>query len=265
MDTSFPLSLADRPVESSLSPSTDRTLSIFELLSQNPSGLSVADLTRSLGISQNSVFRITQTLHERGYLHRRESDKRFTLSNRLFELSRPKVHEKSLVLCAVEALRDLRDATGETVQLLVRSGEKGVVLEQISGRHAVKVMGEVGMRVPLYSCAPGKAILAALPEAELEAWCESVILKRFTETTLADQTSLQADLGKTRVQGYSIDLAEGLAGIHCIGAAVFDAYAYPVAAVTVMAPLFRLPEELWPVYGEACREAARQIRKRLLA
>jgi DNA-binding IclR family transcriptional regulator len=252
-------------VESSLSPSTDRTLSILELLSEHPGGLSVADLTRNLGISQNSVFRITQTLHERGYLHRRESDKRFTLSNRLFELSRPKVHEKSLVLCAVEALRDLRDHTGETVQLLVRSGEKGVVLEQVSGRHAVKVMGEVGMRVPLYSCAPGKAILAALPETELEAWFDSVQLKRFTETTLTNRTELLGDLEKTRERGYAIDLAEGLAGIHCIGAAVFDAYEYPVAAVTVMAPLFRLPEDLWPAYGEACLQAARQIRERLLA
>jgi len=251
--------------ESSLSPSTDRTLSILELLSEHPGGLSVADLTRNLGISQNSVFRITQTLHERGYLHRRESDKRFTLSNRLFELSRPKVHEKSLVLCAVEALRDLRDATGETVQLMVRSGEKGVVLEQISGRHAVKVMGEVGMRVPLYSCAPGKDILAAMPETELETWFESVRLKRFTETTLADRSSLLEDLEKSRERGYAVDLAEGLAGIHCIGAAVFDAYEYPVAAVTVMAPLFRLPEELWPVYGEACRRAAKQIRERLIA
>lgn len=251
--------------ESSLSPSTDRTLSILESLSEHPNGLSVADLTRSLGISQNSVFRITQTLHERGYLHRRESDKRFTLSNRLFELSRPKVHEKSLVLCAVEALRDLRDATGETVQLMVRSGEKGVVLEQISGRHAVKVMGEVGMRVPLYSCAPGKAILAAMPETELETWFESVRLKRFTETTLSDRAALLEDLKKCRERGYAVDLAEGLAGIHCIGAPVFDAYEYPAAAVTVMAPLFRLPEELWPVYGEACRQAAKQIRERLIA
>jgi IclR family acetate operon transcriptional repressor len=104
-----------------------------------------------------------------------------------------------------------------------------------------------------------------MPEAELETWFKSVRLKRFTETTLADQSALLEDLEKTRERGYAIDLAEGLAGIHCIGAAVFDAYEFPVAAVTVMAPLFRLPEELWPLYGEACLQAARLIRERLLA
>lgn len=251
--------------DQALSPSTDRTLAILELLSDHPGGLSVADLSRRLGISQNSAFRITHTLHERGYLHRRESDKRFTLSNRLFDLSRPKIHDKSLVLCAHEALHELRDATGETVQLMVRSGTKGVVLEQVSGRHAVKVMGEIGLRVPLYSCAPGKALLAALPEPELEDWLAGVTLKRFTETTRADRAALLTDLADTRARGYATDLAEGLAGIHCVAAAVFNAYAYPVAAVTVMAPIFRLPPEQFEPLGHQCREAADRIRERLLA
>lgn len=249
----------------SLSPGTDRTLAILELLAENPQGLSVADLVRGLGISQNSAFRITQTLHERGYLHRRESDKRYTLSNRLFDLSRPRVHEKSLALCAHEALHELRDLTGETVQLLVRSGNKGVVLEQVSGRHAVKVMGEVGMRVPLYSCAPGKAILAFLPDNEFEEWLGSVKLKKFTDTTRSTRKALRADLDETRERGFATDLAEGLAGIHCVSAPVFNAYEYPVAAVTVMAPVFRLPTEQFAELGAHCRNAAERIRERLLA
>ncbi|MCB1088102.1 MAG: IclR family transcriptional regulator [Verrucomicrobiae bacterium] len=259
--------ITSRPAlnDQALSPSTDRTLAILELLGEHPGGLSVADLSRRLGISQNSAFRITHTLHERGYLHRRESDKRFTLSNRLFDLSRPKINDKSLVLCAHEALRELRDATGETVQLMVRSGTKGVILEQVSGKHAVKVMGEVGLRVPLYSCAPGKALLAALPEPELSDWLATATLKRFTETTKADTPSLLADLEAVRQRGFATDIAEGLAGIHCVASAVYNAYAYPVAAVTVMAPIFRLPVEQFEPLGRRCREAAGRITERLLA
>ncbi len=249
----------------SLSPGTDRTLAILEALAENAQGLSVADLVRTIGLSQNSAFRITQTLHDRGYLHRRESDKRYTLSNRLFDLSRPRVHEKSLALCAHESLRELRDLTGETVQLLVRSAARGVVLEQVSGRHPVKVMGEVGMRVPLYSCAPGKAILAFLPESDLEEWLASVKLKKFTDTTLSNRRALLADLAETRARGFATDRAEGLAGIHCVGAPVFNAYEYPVAAVTVMAPVFRLPETQFAELGQHCRAAADRIRERLLS
>jgi len=247
------------------SPGTDRTLAIIELLSDHSLGLSVAEIVRELGISQNSVFRITNTLHERGYLQRRESDKRFVLSNKLFDLSRPKVNEKSLVVCAYEAMQNLRDQEGETVQLLVRSADKAVVLEQIGGSHPVKVMGEVGLRVPLYSCAPGKAMLAWLPDQELGDWLSRVKLKAYTATTLATKKALKKDLKETRARGFAVDLSEGLEGIHCVGAPVFNEYNYPVAALTTMAPAFRLPENEFDRLGMECAKAAKKIEERLLA
>lgn len=248
----------------SASPSTDRTLAILEVLSENAGGLTVAELTRVLEVPQNSVFRITATLHERGYLHRRESDKRFVLSNRLFDLARPKVNDKSLVVCAYEAMKTLRDRCGETVQLLVRSEAKAVVLEQVTGRHAVKVMGEVGLRVPLYSCAPGKAIMSRLPGEEFESWMTGRRLKKFTATTLATRKALVADLELARQRGYAVDLAEGIEGIHCVAAPILNDYEYPVAAVTLMAPAFRLSEESFGERGKWCVEAAAEIRDRLL-
>ena len=248
----------------SQSPSTDRALDILEALASAPSGLTLSELVRATELPQNSVFRITAALLSRGYLHRSEEDKRFVLSNKLFDLARPTVNEKSLVVCGYEAMRDLRDATGETVQLIVRSGAKVVVLEQVSGVHPVKVMGEIGLRVPMYSCAPGKAILSWLPETEFEEWLGSVTLKSFTPTTLSDREALARDLGETRERGYAVDMAEGLEGIHCVAAPIFNGYQYPVAAVTVMAPIFRLPADAFEPLGARCIEAAATIRERLL-
>lgn len=252
-------------IESAQSPGTDRTLAILELLSEYSLGLSVAQMVRHLGISQNSAFRITHTLLERGYLHRRESDKCFVLSNKLFDLSRPKINEKSLVVCAYEAMQGLRDREGETVQLLVKSGDKAVVLEQVGGTHPVKVTGEIGMRVPLFSCAPGKAILALLPDDEFADWLGGVKLKSYTATTLSTHKALKEDLAKTRQRGYAIDLAEGLEGIHCIGAPIYNQYEYPVAALTVMSPSFRLTEADFARLGRECVQAAREIQERLFA
>lgn len=251
--------------ENTQSPSTDRTLAILEVAALYPQGVSVADLTRELGISQNSAFRITSTLHERGYLHRRESDKKYLLSNKLFDLSRPRVNDKSLTVCAYEAMQSLSKKTGETCQLLVRSENKCVVLEQVSGSQPVKVMGEIGLRTPMFSCAPGKAILAWLPAEELADWYRQVKLKKYTATTLATKKSLNADLAATRENGYSTDRSEGLEGIHCVGAPIFNHYQYPVAAITMMAPVFRMTEDDFEHYGRLCIEAATEIQERLLS
>jgi IclR family acetate operon transcriptional repressor len=117
----------------------------------------------------------------------------------------------------------------------------------------------------MYSCAPGKAVLAHLPPAELDAFFASVKLKQYTPTTLATRSALEADLTKTRKLGYATDLAEGLEGIHCAAAAVLDEYHYPVAAVTVMSPSFRLKRDQFEKLGHLCIQAAETITRRLLA
>ena len=75
---------------------------------------------------------------------------------------------------------------------------------------AIKVSGTVGMRVPCYSCAPGKSILAKLPEEEFDNYLEGVTLKSFTSRTLHNRELLSADLQRVRECGYAIDEAEGL-------------------------------------------------------
>jgi IclR family acetate operon transcriptional repressor len=251
--------------DDSLAPGTERTLAILELLGRHRAGLSLTEIARELDLPVNSVFRITGTLHSRGYLQRREDDKRFVLTNKLFDLSRPQVREKSLVVCALESLRWLRDKTGETTQLLACANHKMTVLEQCISSQPIKVSSTVGLQVPMYSCAPGKAVLAHLPPAELDKFFAAVTLKQFTPTTLATRSALETDLAKTRKRGFSTDIAEGLEGIHCVAAAILDEYRYPVAAITVMSPSFRLKRDQFEKAGKLCIEAAENITRRLLA
>lgn len=251
--------------DDSLAPGTERTLAILELLGRHRAGLSLTEIARELDLPVNSVFRISGTLHNRGYLQRREDDKRFVLTNKLFDLSRPQVREKSLVVCALEALKWLRDASGETTQLLACVNHKMTVLEQCISSQPIKVSSTVGLQVPMYSCAPGKAVLAHLPPAEIETFFADVKLKQYTPATLASRAGLEADLAKTRKRGFATDLAEGLEGIHCVAAPVLDEYRYPVAAVTLMAPLFRLQRDQFEKAGQLCIEAAATITRRLLA
>ena len=175
------------------------------------------------------------------------------------------VREKSLVVCALESLKWLRDETGETTQILASVNHKMTVLEQCISSQPIKVSSTVGLQVPMYSCAPGKAVLAHLPPAELEKFFAAVQLKQYTPTTLATAESLETDLAKTRKRGFATDIAEGLEGIHCVAAAILDEYHYPVAAITVMSPSFRLKRDQFDKAGKLCLEAAATITRRLLA
>ncbi len=248
------------------SPTGAKTLAILDLLSRHPEGLNSTEAARRSGLTQNLVYRILKTLVAMNYATQRD-DKTYTLTNRLLELSGPRVGERSLALCANEALRQLRDETGETVQLAIEADGKLLVLEQFRGSHALQVCGEVGMRVPMYSCAPGKAILASWNEKKRTNWFKKRgrTLKNFTPNTLNRRSDLERELERIQDTGYATDRAEGVEGIHCVAVALADAYGQPVGAITVMAPISRMPEEEFPAFAEKCLVAKQETERRLQA
>jgi len=259
----FPTTAAE--LDALPSPTGGKTLRLLDLLAANPAGVTAAEAARVTGLTGNLVFRLLKTFVAMGFAIQHPDSKVYRLSSRLLDLSGPKFGDRSLVVCAHDALRRLRDASGETAQLMIESGGKGLVLEQVRGLHALQVSGSVGMRVPLYSCAPGKAILAWWTQDQRIDWFRGRTLKRFTPTTLANRSELVADLEAAKDMGYTVDRGEGIEGIHCVAAPVFDADGVVVAAVTVMGPAFRLPDSEFARAGERCMAAARDIDERLRA
>ncbi|MEM7601771.1 MAG: IclR family transcriptional regulator [Verrucomicrobiota bacterium] len=241
----------------------DRTLAILELLGRHPHGQSASNLARELDLPLNSAMRIMETMVQRGWLDRGE-DRRFFLTNRVGDLTRPQINDKSLVVCAWEALKQLRDESGETAQLVTFVDQKILVLEQCESNQTIKVAGQIGARVPAYSCAPGKAILAALPEHDLDTYLDEVKLKQFTPTTRSTRKQLVADLLETRERGFATDEAEGLEGIRCAAAVISDQYHFPVAALTVIGPAFRMKSKHLPELGDLCCAAAASAEEQLL-
>lgn len=246
-------------------PTVAKTIAVIEAVGSTSTGLTQAEVVQQTRCSANLVYRVLSTLVTLGYMIRHEDDRRYVLTSRLIESCQPRSMDKSLVLSSHAAMQWLRDQSRETVQLMIRAGNKGLVLEQVSGLEAVQVMGRVGMQIPLYSCAPGKAILASLSEAELEQWLAAVQLKPFTENTKATRAALWDDLARTRQRGYAEDWEEGIEGIRCVAAPILDAYQRPVGAITVMSPTKRLPQKRFTEVGGWCIDAAARARRNLLS
>lgn len=259
MQTAVSFDRASDDAASLPAPTAAKTMAVLEALGGSAAGLTQAEVVQQTGCSVNLVFRVLATLVALGYVRREAGTRRYVLSGRLLESMQPRRADRSLVTCSLPAMTWLRDTSHETVQLMVRSGEQGIVLEQVSGLEAVQVMGRVGMQIPLYSCAPGKAILAWLSREDVAEWLAGIRLKAFTKRTLTTAAALEADLATVRGRGYAIDREEGLLGIRCVAAPILDTWSQPIAAITVMAPAKRLPQKRMPEVGRWCIAAAARI------
>lgn len=244
-------------------PNLERALTIMELLSKHPEGLILSRISQMLDISKNSVFRITATLHNRGYLVRDDLSKTFRLSDRLMAVGSAAVSESNLVEVSLDVMRELRDKTKETVLLgaLLSSEYRGVTLEQVPGLHPFKFLLDVGSNLILHVGAPGKVLLAYIPDAERERIIDNLKLKRYTANTITTRSQLMNELNSVRKKGYAVDRGEWTEEMHCVGAPVLNQRNYPVAALWVTGPSSRLLEKEFDKTGEIVREHAFRISK----
>ena len=225
-------------------------MAILEYLAENHRSATIAELSERLGYPSASVFRILQELTELGYLSRDPETKRFTLTNKFLLLGQPQGQTRGLVEASLAAMRGLHKQTGETTQLCCLVETQIVVLEQLVSKHPFKYSAELGARCPAYSCAPGKAIIAALPDDDRNEIVERIRLKRFTPNTITDRKAFREALLEIQACGYALDRSEGLEGIHCVAAAVRDRNGYPVGAITIAAPASRIPEDEFSKLGQ---------------
>jgi IclR family transcriptional regulator, acetate operon repressor len=223
-------------------PALDRALAVLEFISAHSEGVTQVEIRKGLGFTGNLVFRLTKALVAHGYVDREEPGPRFVLSRKLLTLAQPKREERSLVQLAREPMRWLRDATHESAHIGVRSGFECIVLDRVVGPHPFKCYVEAGAHGPLHAGAPGKVMLAFLPQKELEETLRHMPLPALTPHTITSRSGFAKHLAVVRQRGYAMDLGETVEGHHCVGAPVFDADGRPLASIWITAPTPRLSE-----------------------
>jgi IclR family acetate operon transcriptional repressor len=156
-------------------------------------------------------------------------------------------------------LMELKEKTGETVNLGILDGAEAIYLETIPGPGAIRVNTWPGKRLPIHCTALGKALAAELSQDELGAILAKTGLPGSTPNTHTTFESLQADLELTRQRGYAIDDEEDEVGLRCIGAPIRDHQGNTVAALSVTGLAHRVPLANLPELAIAVMDTARRI------
>jgi DNA-binding IclR family transcriptional regulator len=151
----------------------DKAVLILKALEGGPASLQ--GLTGATGLPRATCHRLATALESHGLVER-SSDGRFVLGPALARLGRAAAgggDNQALVSAAGPALAALRDATGESAQLYVRSGETRVCLVSLQSPHSLRTIVEVGSLLPMERGSAAK-VLSGDPEATRRGWAQSV-------------------------------------------------------------------------------------------
>ncbi len=243
-------------------PNLERALNIFQLLAEKPQGMTQKEMIDTLEVSKNSVYRITETLIDHGYIARDELSRRYFLTRKMMSLGATAMGDRKLVEASFNVMLELRDKVNASVYLAVLEGTEGVILEQAIGGSPFKFSVELGSRFHLHSGAAGKALLAYLPEKERDEILSNIKMTKFNERTITTKKAMMEEISRIQKTGYATDLAEEFEGCHCVGTVIQDHAGYPIAMIWATGTSFNLTEKKFPWIGKQIKETAETISRK---
>ena len=241
----------------------DRALSILDALANTREHPTLAELAHTVELHKSTAHRLLMILERQRIVEREPRSGRYHLGLRLFELGTLAIASFNFRERAGSYLEQIVYQVDETVHLCVLDGGEILYLDKVEPSRSVRMASRIGTRNPVHCTAVGKAILAHLPERDLNDILHRRGLKRFTSNTITTPAELKAQLRAVLERGYSIDNEEIEDGVRCVGAPVLDHSGRPVAAISVSAPSFRLPASKVPTVAAALCQATRALSKEI--
>jgi IclR family pca regulon transcriptional regulator len=215
--------------------SVARALGVLELFDERHPALSAAEIAELTGLNRATAYRFCQTLLGLGYLAEAD-ERRFRPGLKTVTLAQAALSSYELPDLAMPHLRALEQDTGETVNMAVLDGTDVVYLARVLSDRLITLRLTVGSRLPAYATSLGRAILAHLPEEEVESILDRTDMSSLTDRTITDRAALQAELARIREQGFALNDQELSLGLRGVAAPVFGGSGRPIAAINLSLP-----------------------------
>jgi DNA-binding IclR family transcriptional regulator len=221
----------------------DKAVGVLHTIAESPCGL--AELCQRTGLPRATAYRLAAALEVHRLLAR-DDDGRWRLGPAVTELA---AHVNDPLLTASAAvLPQLRETTGESVQLYRREGTIRVCVAALEPSAGLRDTVPVGARLPLTAGSAAKVLLAHSDAATQRAVLARASEAKFTERVLAD----------VRRRGWAQSVAEREPGVASVSAPVRDSRGVVIAAISVSGPIDRIgrrPGARWAADLVAAAEA----------
>lgn len=237
----------------------ERALRVLERVASFPRPASLTEIANSAGLHPSTTYRLLGTLVQTGYVTRDSRTGLYRLGLKLLRISRALEDQMDIRAIALPVMERIVAQEDETVSLVIRTGTAGVVIERVQSARQIRSVTPVGSHGPLHCTAAGKALLAWLKPAEVQAIIAEAPLARHTARTITDATAFTNELAKVRAQGVALDRGERADDLIGIAAPVRNARGRVIAAMSLSGPAQRLSPDRRPILAATMRNAAAEV------
>ena len=200
--------------------SVAKAMELLQLLNQAAKPMPLTELVQKSGYPKSTVFGLLATM--RAYdVVTQTADGKYALGLRLFEFGCQVERSWDISIVARPYMELLAQQANASVMLSICEGTSVITLDQVEARDKLRIVSDVGARLPIYCTSQGKGFLASRPPQESECLLRRLSLAPFTPYTVTDVQELVQELDACRANGYAIENGEYKIGLRSISAPVY--------------------------------------------
>jgi DNA-binding IclR family transcriptional regulator len=215
-------------------PAATKAMRVLKFLAGQPDPVPLDRIMRACDLPRSTAYHLMAAMVEEGFVTHLPDDHRYGLGVAAFEVGSGYSRQAPLQRLARRHVAALSDRVGESAHLAVPHGRDVlyVIEERAPGRPPL--VTDVGVRLPAHLTASGRAILAALPSAQVRAlYPDREAFVQRHGVGPSSLSALRAVLAETRQRGFAVEDGEVTPGLASVGAAVLDHNDHPLAGVAV--------------------------------
>ncbi|MEW9674072.1 IclR family transcriptional regulator [Ammoniphilus sp. 3BR4] len=237
-----------------------KSLEIIEALAESPS--TAKALTVSLGMNKSTLHRFLFTLDKQNYIEQTESGE-YCLTQKFIQLGLSAQSHLKLSILAKPYLAQLSEEVGESSLIACFHHDEVFYMDKVESPQALRIVMDVGKRVPCYCVASGKVFLAHMSREQLQDYLNRTPLQARTGNTMVNPSRLKQDLEQVIRQGYALDNEEFEPGLRGVAAPIYDYTGKVIAALCVSGVSSRLDEVRVDMISETLLHMSKSISKKM--
>ncbi len=239
------------------------TVLLRAIASRGRAGSRLVDLARHAKLTRPTVHRILKCLMTDNVVMQDPRSHRYFLGSLIFELGLAAAPQFNLRQICEPALRRIAAKTGDTVFLIARSGFDAVCIDRIEGAFPIRALTlDVGTRRPLGVGAGGMALVAPLPQDQIED-IVAANATRLREFRSLNVPTLLGLIRRAKELGYALNDRQETPGAISLGLAIMNPYGPPYAAISIGAISSRMSAERQKEIAAVLRSEVRQLERLL--
>lgn len=202
--------------------SLSKAIHLLDVLSELGQPATLTELYQRTGWPKSTIHGLLSTMRDAGLIEQTPAG-RYWLGIRLFEYGCAVSNAWDISAIARPHMQRICSELGESVFLSVFDRASVVTLAEEESHASLRVVSEVGARLPIHCTSQGKLFLAHVSQAESRRLLRRAELKAYTPHTLTDPEQFTAELARIREQGYAVENGEYKIGLRSCSAPIRDA------------------------------------------